>query len=137
MPKTLIDAGPIVAYYNGADSWHHLITEFLSTFKGQFITTVPVITEAMFLLRSSFAVQNELLSDLAKELYVIEQLSPGDFARIRVLNSKYSSVPADFADLSLIVISERLELKDIVSLDSDFDIYRQLRSKPFRRLFPR
>ena len=134
--KTLIDAGPIVAYYSSSDHWHVAIAEFLSGFRGQFVTTIPVITEALWLLNGSVEVQNELLTDLAKELYLVEQMGPVDFAKIADLNSKYRSVPADFADLSLIVVSDRLGLTDIVTLDSDFEVYRRLRNKPFKRLFP-
>ena len=134
--KTLIDAGPIVAYYSRNDHWHIAVTEFLSGFRGQFITTIPVVTEALWLLSASVDVQNELLVDLAKELYQVEQLDPVDFAKIADLNTKYRNVPVDFADLSLIVVSERLGLTEIVTLDSDFDIYRRLRNKPFKRLFP-
>lgn len=137
MPKVLIDAGPIGAYYNGGDDWHRAVTEFLTNFRGQFVTTEAVVTEVMFLLMSSVKVQNEFLLDLAKELYSVEHLLAGDFKRIAELNTKYSSVPADFAALSLIVVSERLGITDVVSLDSDFDIYRQLRKKPFKRLFPK
>lgn len=46
----------------------------------------------------------------------------------------------DFADLLLVVISERLDISKIVTLDSDFDAYRRYRtsSKPFERiLWPR
>jgi len=41
------------------------------------------------------------------------------------------------ADLSLIVISERLALPRIVTLDSDFNIYRRFQDKPqpFNRVF--
>lgn len=96
----------------------------------------PLVTEALWPLGASVDVQNELLVDLAKELYQVEEPDPVDFAKIADLNSKYRNVPADFADLSLIVVSERLGLTDIVTLDSDFDIYRRLRNKPFKRLFP-
>lgn len=135
LSKTLIDAGPIVAYYSESDQWHVAITEFLTSFRGQFITTTAVITEALWLLSSDVEVQNEFLGDLANELFLVEELSTVDFAKIAELNSKYRNVPADFADLSLIVVSERLGITDIVTLDSDFDIHRRLRNKPFKRLF--
>ncbi|MBZ0187613.1 MAG: PIN domain-containing protein [Candidatus Obscuribacterales bacterium] len=136
MKNTLIDAGPIIAYFNRGDRWHQQIRSFLSTFKGQFVTTAPVVTEAMWLLRQDIAVQNEFLFDLAKGLYTVENLLPEDFDRMARLNKKYSDVPADFADLSLVVISERLDIEEILSLDSDFDIYRRLGRKSFKRIFP-
>jgi uncharacterized protein len=47
-------------------------------------------------------------------------LLPGDYARI--------------ADLTLVTISERLDLAEILTLDSDFDVYRRFRREPFCRV---
>ena len=135
MKRTLIDAGPLVAYYNARDRWHLPICDFLSRFRGQFVTTAPVVTEVMWHLRRSVLVQNEFLCDLAKQLYQVEPLAPDDFTRISVLNSKYQDVPSDFADLSLIVVSERLNIPEILSLDSDFEIYRRLGKRRFKQVF--
>jgi uncharacterized protein len=44
-------------------------------------------------------------------------------------------LPGDFADLSLVVISERLNISAITTLDKDFDIYRRYRNQPFERVF--
>ncbi len=41
----------------------------------------------------------------------------------------------NFTDLSLIVISERLNISEIATLDKDFDVYRRYRKKPFNRVF--
>lgn len=38
---------------------------------------------------------------------------------------KYQDVPMDFADATLMLISERLKLKEIISLDKDFFVYRK------------
>ncbi|MDZ4834065.1 MAG: PIN domain-containing protein [Candidatus Melainabacteria bacterium] len=136
MQKTLIDAGPLIAYYNSGDAWHRPVQVFLEKFRGQFVTTEPVITEAMWMLSGSAKVQNELLKDLALKLFQLAPLVEADFKQIAKLNLKYSDVPADFADLSLVAVSERLEISDIVTLDSDFDIYRRLGRKKFNRIFP-
>src|SRR5438477_11432104 len=122
MPGTLIDAGPIIAYYDAGDDWHQRVKIFFEKFKGQFVTTSACITEAMYMLRADHRVQNELLLDLSRGLYHVEALTPSDFSRIAELNTRYSDVPGDFADLSLLVISERLHIAEIASLDSDFNI---------------
>jgi len=134
MRKILIDTGPIVAFYSGKDEWNEPMTNFLATFRGQFVTTLAVVSEVMWMLPPNAKVQNEFLSDLSRELYVIEDLVPADFTRIAELNAKYSDLHADFADLSLIAISERLRVSDILSLDSEFDVYRWGRNNPFKRL---
>lgn len=133
----LVDAGPLVAYYDQSDSWHQLVREFFHRCTSQFVTTDCCLTEAMWLLRSDHLVQNELLLDLSKGLYISEPLQAADFSRIAELNIKYSDVPADFADLSLVAISERLDISAIASLDKDFDIYRRLNKQKFVRVFPK
>lgn len=89
----------------------------------------------MCLLSSNWRTQNEFLLDLAKELYESVSLLPQDFTRIAELNGQYADLPGDFGDLSLIAISERLDISAIATLDSDFDIYRRYRKQPFERVF--
>ena len=89
----------------------------------------------MYLLSKNYRTQNEFLNDLAQQLYRCIPLVPEDFIRIRELNEQYADLPADFADLSLISISERLNISAIITLDSDFDIYRRYRKQPFERIF--
>lgn len=64
---------------------------------------------------------------MANNIYKCETLLPTDFVRIAELNAQYADLPGDFADLSLIAISERLDIAAIATLDQDFDIYRRYR----------
>jgi len=124
MAAMLIDAGPIIAYFDADDQWHTAAQRFIGKFCGQFVTTMPVITEVMWQLRSDYRVQNELLLLVARGLFHNEPLTAADFARIMELNEQYCDLPADFADLSLVSIAERIDLCEIVSIDSEFDVYR-------------
>jgi uncharacterized protein len=47
----------------------------------------------------------------------------------------YQDLPVDFTDLSLIAISERLNISAIATLDKDFNIYRRYRKQSFDRVF--
>jgi hypothetical protein len=78
-----------------------------------------------------------LSQDIFEGIWKIEPLIEEDFSTIAELFQKYSNVPADFADLSLVAISTRLNISKIVTLDSDFDIYRRLTTppSPFIRVF--
>jgi predicted nucleic acid-binding protein len=62
------------------------------------------------------------------------ELQPIDYARVAELNERYADLPGDFADLTLVVLSERLAIAEILTLDSDFDVYRRYRSEPFKRV---
>ncbi len=41
---------------------------------------------------------------------------------------KYTNMPMDLADAALMYVAHKEQLSDIVSIDSDFDIYRTLKS---------
>jgi uncharacterized protein len=99
------------------------------------VTTVGCVTEVLWLLASDWRVQNEFLHHLANNIYECEPLFPQDFARIAELNTQYADLPGDFSDLSLVAVSERLNIVAIATLDKDFDIYRRYRKQPFQRLF--
>jgi uncharacterized protein len=134
-PIILIDSGILTAYYSAADNYHLQVCRFLEGCTSRLITTHSCVTEVMWLLASNWRTQNEFLLDLAKELYEYVPLLPQDFTRIAELNAQYADLPGDFADLSLIAISERLNIGAIATLDSDFDIYRRYRKQPFERIF--
>jgi uncharacterized protein len=131
----LIDSGILTAYYSANDNYHLQVCRFLEGCTSRLITTHSCATEAMWLLSSNWRTQNEFLLDLAKELYECVPLLPQDFTRIAELNAQYADLPADFTDLCLIAISERLDIAAIATLDSDFDIYRRYRKQPFERIF--
>ncbi len=131
----LIDTSIFVAFYNSTDSNHSQVRSFFASCTSQLITSLGCVTETMWLLSSNWLVQNSFLTDLAEGIYRCEPLIPNDFIRIAELNAQYADLPGDFADLSLIVISERLNIAAIATLDKDFDIYRRYRRHPFDRIF--
>ena len=134
-PTILVDTGLLVAFYDSADSYHNRVVEFFAKCTSRLITAPGCITEVIWLLAPNVLVQNEFLAHLANRIYECEALLPQDFARIAELNAQYADLPADFSDLSLVVISERLNIAAIATLDKDFDIYRRYRNQPFDRVF--
>lgn len=134
-PIIIVDSGVLVAYYSVKDSYHQQVRVFFERCTSNLVTTASCATEVMWLLGQDWRTQNEFLRDLATELYECIQLLPEDFSRIAELNERYADLPGDFADLSLIAISERLNIPAIATLDSDFDVYRRYRKQAFERVF--
>lgn len=134
-PFILTDSSILFAYYSVKDDYHDYACSFFEQCSSELITTIPCVTEVMYLLSKDYRTQNEFLNDLALKLYRCIPLLPEDFARIKQLNEQYADLPGDFADLSLITISERLNISAIITLDSDFDIYRRYRKQPFERVY--
>jgi predicted nucleic acid-binding protein len=59
------------------------------------------------------------------EVYDIAQ---NDLSDIIEMMQKYTNVPMDLADATLMYVAHRENIKKILSIDSDFDIYRTLKS---------
>ena len=121
--SVLVDTGPIVAYLHRGDAWHAAATRFFKIWRGETLTTWPVITEAMYLSDSN-AARFGLLQWIQRDLMVPPQ--DADDARVieRYLK-KYADRKPDFADLSVLALAERTGIRDIATIDaSDFQVYR-------------
>jgi predicted nucleic acid-binding protein len=134
-PIILVDASVLVAFYNAKDKYHAQVKMFFASCRSRLITTLACVTEVMWLLSSNPQIQNLFLSHLGHQVYECELLLSEDFIRIVELNTQYEDLPGDFADLSLVVISERLNIAAIATLDKDFNIYRRYQTRPFDRVF--
>jgi predicted nucleic acid-binding protein len=131
---TLIDAGPLLATINRNDNWHRESAALLRRLDCPFYTTLPVITEAMHLLgrHTGATGQQALWRLILRGDLLVEHPTQRDLHRMADLMSRYADRPMDFADASLVAISERLGLDRIVTLDrTDFSIYRRHDRKPF------
>lgn len=109
---------------------------FFDQTAAQLITSPICIAEVLWLLGDPgdprvLAAQNHLLGAVRCGGIQVIDLQPEDYNRIADLNTRYADLPGDFADLTLVTLSERLEIAEILSLDGDFDVYRRFRRKPF------
>ncbi len=120
----LADTGPLVALFDQSDFYHRKVLSFLQSGRFKFVTTTAVITEVTHLLDFSVETQIEFFQWILTEGVIIHEIVFQDISRIVELTKKYSDWPMDFTDATLVVAAERTGIKKIVSLDSDFDIYR-------------
>ncbi len=124
MKNSLIDAGPLIALFDRDDFYHEIVKTFLKNFKGKLFTTWPVITEASHMLSYNLNAQINFLEWLNRKAVGIIDIEFDHIERIIELSKKYSDVPMDLADSSLIVISEITGITEIITIDSDYYIYR-------------
>jgi predicted nucleic acid-binding protein len=118
----LCDTGPLVALFDPRDAEHAHSRAALKSLDCLLLTTWPVLAEVSFFLEPF---QQAQLWDFVIEGGVdIASLLATDLPRFRSLMSKYSDLPMDLADASLLVIAERLGIDRIYTLDSHFRIYR-------------
>jgi predicted nucleic acid-binding protein len=131
---TLIDAGPLLAVINRNDQWHADCAALLRRLNCPFVTTLAVMTEAMYLLGRYTGARGQaaLWRLMLRGDLILEHPLQRDLQRMAELMDRYADQPMDFADASLVAIAERLGLERIVTVDrKDFSVYRLFDRKPF------
>jgi uncharacterized protein len=125
MPKKIIvDAGPIVAFFDRKDECHRWARERFSQFEG-FETCDAVLSEAcarLAYMRFDQTAAVRLVDEGALNLTFNTGYNIG---RILALMEKYSDQPMDFADACLVAMSEEHDDSLVVTLDKDFKFYRR------------
>jgi len=134
MKPILVDSGPLIALFNKSDRFHNVSVQFIKGNKRQLVTSIANVTEAVYMLDFSNKAQSALLKWLGESSIVIERIESEDLLTICPLFEKYRDVPMDFADACIVHLAERLGTNDVISVDSDFEIYRVNKKKPFKNL---
>ena len=136
LKAALLDTGPLVAYLDSHDSHHEKAALSLGGFSGTLCTTSAVITEAMYLLSAEPQGARRLAEFLqAAGMQVFEATQPNQLLSAAALIEKYSDTPMDFADATLVLLSEGTGMNEIFTFDRrGFSIYRTRKGKAFRIL---
>ncbi len=139
MRRILVDSGVLLSFYQEREPLHQAVVAFFDQTCAQLITSPICVAEVLWLLGDPgdtrvLAAQNHLLRAVSRGGIESSPLLPEDYARVADLNERYADLPGDFADLTLICLSERLDIAEILTLDSDFEIYRRFRREPFQRV---
>jgi predicted nucleic acid-binding protein len=132
----LLDTGPFVALLDRSERNHKRCTAFFRDFRGRLITTESVLTEAVYLLGPSFPRQKPALDFILAGGAELVPMMPAMLNRCVHLMSKYSDVPMDYADATLVAVGETLGIRDVLTLDRrGFSVYRYASRGAFR-IFP-
>jgi len=123
----LIDSGPLIALFDKSDRYHQEVLSFLKSFNGKLVTTWAVLTEVSHMLDFNLQVQIDFLKWIELGAVEVYEITQNDLTTIIVMMEKYTNVPMDLADASLMFVSHQEDIRKIVSIDSDFDIYRTLK----------
>ena len=134
MLKTIIDSGPLIALFDRSDKYHNKVLDFIKSYKGKLVTSWAVITEVSHMLDFNLQVQIDFLKWCEVGGIEVYDISQTEISNIRIMMEKYIDVPMDLADATLMYIANKENIKNIVSIDSDFDIYRTLKKQSLNNL---
>jgi predicted nucleic acid-binding protein len=132
----IVDAGPIVALLNRRERYHAWVSKVMDTIEPPMFTCDAVLSEACFLLQDSEGGPNAVLELVARGLvrsdfHVVAELEP-----LRALIKKFANVPMSLADACLVRMSELDTTSRVLTLDSDFKVYRKNRRQVIPTIMP-
>ena len=121
----LLDTGPLVAFLHRRDHYHQWAVEQFSRIAPPMYTCEPVLTEACYLLETLPGGCESVLRMLETGALRISLHSEAELTAINTLMTRYGNVPMSLADACLVRMSELNATAVVLSLDSDFMIYRK------------
>ena len=134
MKPVLVDAGFIVASLDRRQAHHAECLKALAGIEGPLITCEAVIAEACHLLRHFAGPREAVLENVARGIFQIPFALAARTVEVKALLKKYADVPMDLADACLVDLATQIGTGRILTLDSDFKIYRWGRKQPFELL---
>ncbi len=133
----IADTGFFYALADRSDRHHLKAVAVLQTIAEPLITTWPVLTETTHLLmrRLSPMACTRFLTNVADGFCAVHALDAAHIRRVCVLMDKYSDLPMDLVDASLVLLAEHIGEGRILSTDQrDFQAYRFKNQKPFQNV---
>lgn len=135
--SAVVDSGPLLALFDRDDAHHRRVLDFLKAHpRLRLVTTWPVLTETSALLAARVGKQAEadFLEWVERGGVTLIAQEGGALAAVRTLVAKYRDLPFDLADASVAVLAESSGMIQVLTLDRDFEIYRDARGKPLKNL---
>lgn len=133
----VLDAAPLVAAADLADSRRRAVQEAIQSEPGGLVVPGPVTAEVDYLLgrRLGTEPRRRFLEDLALGRFTVEWPTLADYSRIIELEQRYADLDLGLADLSIVVIAARLEAVRLLTFDErHFRVVRPLYGDAFRLL---
>lgn len=132
----ILDTGPLVALLNRRDRHHDWAAEQWSHAAPPLLTCEPVIAEACFLVQPFAGAQPAVLDLITRGILDLSFRLADESKAVSRLLKKYRDVPMSLADACLVRMAELHAHGVVLTLDSDFSIYRKNRRQVIPTVTP-
>jgi predicted nucleic acid-binding protein len=123
--RVLLDTGPLVALIDSRDQYHAWASTIVAKLPVPFLTCESVLSEACFLLSRVVNGKNAVMGMVRAGHIKVPFDLEAEIDRVEALLVRYQSVPISLADACLVRMSEQFSESLVLTLDSDFTIYRR------------
>jgi len=132
----IIDTGPLVAFFDRAEQNHRWAAERIDELEAPLLVCEPVLAEAMYLLAGQPKAHDALFELLQNGALSIGFRVAEHVGALRQLMKKYRDTPTSLADACIVRMAEIHERHVVLTLDSDFSIYRKHGRTPLTLMHP-
>jgi predicted nucleic acid-binding protein len=132
----IVDTGPLVAFFDRAERHHRWVAACIKELEAPLLVCEPVLTEAMYLLGRYPRAQDALLGLLKNDALDLAFRIEEHVAALGELLQKYGDTPMSLADACIIRMAEIHDRHAVLTLDSDFLVYRKHGRVPLTLIYP-
>jgi predicted nucleic acid-binding protein len=137
MQSFLTDSGPLVALLDRSDQYHAWACEQFVHVPSPVLTCEGVITEATHLLHQAGIPPWHILELVERKIVIVRFDLETHIDRVLSLMKKYADTPMDFVDGCLVTMTEAKRDCQLITLDSDFRIYRRFERQAIPLIAPK
>ena len=135
--ELLLDTGALISLLDQRQPLHRQCTEFFADWRGLVVSTEAVLTESTYLLGRIPGGRETCLDFFLAGGATLVPPSLASLRRCKDLMKKYTDLPMDFADATLVVLAEDLGTDLVFTTDyRDFEVYRAGGRRRFQ-VFPK
>jgi uncharacterized protein len=136
MRAAILDTGPLVAFLDRAEQHHRWVAERVTDLDPPLLVCEPVLAEAMHLLGRFSGAQDALFGLLENGALKIAFRIDENVPALSKLLKKYRDRPMSLADACIVRMAEIYERHAVLTLDSDFTVYRKDGRTPLALIHP-
>ena len=123
--QVIVDTGPLVALLNRRDTHHKWVVQQLANIQPPMLSCEAVLAEATYLTRAVPDARAALIEMLGEGFLTIGMALADQHSAILAMGRRYKDAPMSLADACLVRLAELYPQSPVLTLDSDFAVYRK------------
>ena len=123
--RVIVDTGPLVALLNRKDHSHAWVVQQLQDIQPPMVTCEAVLAEATYLTRQTPSARVALIEMVGEGFLNIGMAVADHHSALLAMVRRYADVPMSLADACLVRLAELFPQSPVLTLDSDFSVYRK------------
>jgi predicted nucleic acid-binding protein len=132
----IVDTGPLVAFFDSTERHHRWVAARIEELETPLLVCEPVLTEASYLLARYSKAQDALFTLLENGALNLAFRIEEHVGALRSTLQKYRDTPMSLADACMVRMAEIHERHAILTLDSNFSVYRKHGRLPLTVIHP-